>query len=259
MKKLILLSTLIFLALNLFSQDLKWENATDKNKAVQDDSGVATATGKQKSTALQPYKIAVREGRLSMSQGSNYGYSFVLPDLSEKEVKSLWKDLMKEYDSKPKKVKKSSNLMAEEVRVSSITGSGSMNIYSQTESRGKDVAMTVWFDMGDGKFLNSNDYQNSAGDGEEFLQKFGVRAKKAAIQNELKAEEKDLEKLGKDLKSLAKKKSNLEKDIENFKKKIMEAEQAIVENEAAQAETENMISEQQTKVQEVEHRLKSTH
>ena len=258
MKHLILIAALGFLNLNLFAQDLKWENADDNNSDKR-KSKVETALNQSNDADLAPYRINIREGMLSMSQGSNYGYSFVLPDLSEKEAKSLWKDLLKEYDSKPKKVKKSDDMMAADVRVSAITGAGSMNVYSQTEGRGKDVAMTVWFEMSEGKFLNSRDYPNSAGEGEGFIEKFGVRAKKAAIKKELKAEEKELEKLSKDLKNLAKKKANLEKDIENFKKKILAAEQAIVENEAAQAETENIISEQQTKVQEVNHRLNSTH
>jgi len=259
MKKLILIASLGFLGLNLLGQDLKWENATDDKKSNSEDSTVGTTLDKQGFSDLAPYRIPLREGKLSMSQGSNYGFSLVVPDLSEKEVKSLWKELMKEYGSKPKKVKKSDDMMAAEVHVSAINGTGSMNIYTQTEKRGDDVAMTVWFDMGEGNYLNSNDYPNSAGEGEAFLHNFGVRTRKAAIANELKVEQKELGKLEKDLNSLAKKKSNLEKDIENFKKKILAAEQAIVENEAAQSETENMISEQQLKVQEVEHRMKSTH
>jgi len=65
--------------------------------------------------------------------------------------------------------KKSDDMLAQEVRISSITGTGAMNIYSQTVKSGNGVEMTVWFDMGDGKFLNSRDYSNSTKDAERFL------------------------------------------------------------------------------------------
>jgi len=255
MKKLILLSTLFFMTFALFGQDLKWEDAADeKTEKTKRKPALSKPAFEAAPTAAN-----IREGVLGMSLGSHPGYSMVLDEISEKEVKSLWKSLMKEYDSKPKRVKKSDDMLAQEVRISSITGTGAMNIYSQTVKSGNGVEMTVWFDMGDGKFLNSRDYSNSTKDAERFLNSFAVRVKKASIQNELDDEEKALASLRKELKSLAKKKSNLEKDIENYKKKITEAEQSITGNEGAQAETEAAIKEQEMKVQDVAHKLRSTH
>jgi len=199
----------------------------------------------------------VTQGVLSMSQGAQNGFSILLPDTNVKTVKSLWKDLMKNYDSKVKGVKKTDDQLAAAAKIASISGSGTVDVYSQIESSGDNVSMTVWFDMGNGNYLSSDEYPNSYSDAEQIIQDFGTSVRKEMVERELKQEEKNLKNVEGDLKSLAKKKESLLKDIEKFKKKIIEAEEDIARNEAAQEETKIRIEEQKETVSDVATKLQN--
>lgn len=198
----------------------------------------------------------VAEGVLNMSQGANNGFTILLPDTDQKTVKGLWKNLMKNYDSKVKKVKKSDDDLAAAARIGSISGNGSVDVYSQIMESGDNVSLTVWFDMGDG-FLSSDDYPNTYEDAEQMLQSFSTTVKKTMVEKELKIEEKSLKKVENELSSLQKKKKKLENNIENWKKKIVEAEEDLVQNEAAQEDTKARIEEQKETVSEVATRLQN--
>ena len=199
----------------------------------------------------------VAEGVLNMSQGAHNGFTVLLPNADVKTVKGLWKDLMKNYDSKVKKVKKSDDDMAAAARIGSISGNGTVDVYSQIMESGDNVSMTVWFDMGEGSYLSSDEYPNTYEDAEQMLQSFGVTVRKSMVEKELKMEEKNLGKVEDELKSLQKKKKKLENNIENWKKKIAEAEEEIARNEGAQEETKARIEDQKATVSEVATKLQN--
>ena len=199
----------------------------------------------------------VAEGVLNMSQGAHNGFTVLLPNSDVKTVRGLWKDLMKNYDSKLKKVKKSDDDMAAAARIGSISGNGTVDIYSQIMESGDNVSMTVWFDMGEGSYLSSGEYPNTYEDAEQMLQSFGVTVKKSMVEKELKMEEKNLGKVEDELKSLQKKKKNLLSDIEKWKKKIADAEEEIARNEGAQEETKERIEDQKATVSEVATKLQN--
>ena len=242
MKYLVLL-LLFCLSANMgISQDeqLDWRNA--KTKSAKNE-GISHAP-------------SVKEGVMDMSEGAQSGFSVLLPNTNKKTVQKLWKELLKDYGSKPKKVKKTESVAAG-ARISSISGAGEIDVYSQIDEQGDDVAMVVWFDMGDGKWLNSRDYPNSYEDAERLIEKFGINVKKEGVIQELESEEKYLKKTENELEKLIKKKEKLEKDIENYKKKIEKAEEDIKNNISAQEETKGTIEEQKMKVGEVNKRLDS--
>ncbi len=199
----------------------------------------------------------IAQGVLNMSQGAHNGFTILLPDTNVKTVKNMWKDLMKNYSSKVKSVKKSDDDLAAAASIATISGTGTVDVYSQIEDSGDNVSMTVWFDMGEGTYLSSDEYPNSYDDAEQLLQSFGTSVRKEMTERELKQEEKNLKKVEGDLRDLAKKKESLLKDIEKFKKKIIEAEEDIARNEAAQEETKTRIEEQKETVSEVATKLQN--
>lgn len=199
----------------------------------------------------------VAQGVLNMSQGARNGFTILLPDTNKKTVKNLWKDLMKNYSSKVKSVKKSDDDLAAAAKIAAISGTGTVDVYSQIEESGDNVSMTVWFDMGEGVFLSADEYPNSYDDAEQMLQSFGTTVRKEMTERELKQEEKNLKKVEGELRDLAKKKESLLKDIEKYKKKIIEAEEDIARNEAAQEETKARIEEQKETVSDVATKLQN--
>ncbi len=213
---------------------------------------------KKGSNSMNAYSAAkVTQSVLNMSQGAQNGFTILLPNTNVKTVKNMWKDLMKNYDSKVKSVKKSDDDLAAAAKIAAISGTGTVDVYSQINESGDNVSMTVWFDMGQGAYLNADEYPNSYEDAEQLLQSFGTSVRREMTESELKQEEKNLKNVEGDLRDLAKKKESLLKDIEKYKKKIIEAEEDIARNEAAQEETKTRIEEQKETVSEVATKLQN--
>lgn len=197
----------------------------------------------------------VTEGVQSMNLGLQNAFTAVLPDTDEKTVNKMWKELMKDYDGKTKSVKKADESLTENVRISAISGSGSISVYSLVKKDDEDVVLTVWFDMGNGAFLNSRDYASTSREAEALLKKFSVDVKREMVKRELEDQEKELKKFETQLERLAKQKESLERDIENYKNKIKEAENNIEKNISEQKDAQKMIEDQKNAVQEVNRRL----
>ena len=100
-------------------------------------------------------------------------------------------------------------------------------------------------------------YLSSAGDGakakfiEVRLQKFGVKAAKNVVGEEVKEEEKILKERQKELEDLEKEEEKMEKAIEDYKKKIEETENSIEEGKKNQENKKGEITEQEEKVKTV--------
>jgi coenzyme F420-reducing hydrogenase delta subunit len=148
----------------------------------------------------------VVEGTKNMYQGPKNSFSITMPDADDKVVEDLWNDLIKNYDSKLKRVRKADVEMAENVRIQSISGTGTINLYSIIDEQGDDVVLSVWFEMDNGNFLSSAAYPNSYADVEELLQNFGISVKRKMVEIELDEEKEMLEDLAKDLEKMVKQK-----------------------------------------------------
>ncbi|MCB0661281.1 MAG: hypothetical protein KDC24_00970 [Saprospiraceae bacterium] len=197
----------------------------------------------------------VEEGTRNMYQGSKNALTVTLRDADDKIVEKLWDDLIKNYKSKLKKVKKADVEMAENVRIQSISGTGNLNLYSKIEEQGDDVILTVWFEMSNGNFLNSAEFPNSYKEAEEMLENFGVSVKRRMVQEELEDEQDALGDLNKNLEKMIKRKENLEKDIEDYKKRIEDAKKEIEDNLSGQEDLKKKIEEQKSQVEAVNKRL----
>jgi hypothetical protein len=197
----------------------------------------------------------VSESVKVMNQGAKSCLTMLLRSTNEKVVNQVWKDFMKEYGGKVSKVKKSEDYLTEGVQIAAISGTGTTNVYHQVEEMGGDVSFTVWFDMGNGNYLDSKTYPNSVKEAVVMLKNFGLDVRRAMVRGELEVAEKDLRKMESEFDKLVKEKSNLERDIENYKKKIQEAEKHILENTATQDMTRQKIEQQKGAVGEITKRL----
>ena len=149
----------------------------------------------------------VSDGERSMINGVQPALSIVIPNTDDKDVAKWWKDYLKDYKGKAKKVKKGDEFLAEGVKIVDINGANPIDIYGRTDESGNDAEQIVWFDLGGGNYLNSASGNYSGG--EKFMLQFGLFVTKKKTELELKAEEKTQKGLEADLKKL-------EKDNESY-------------------------------------------
>ncbi|RMG85505.1 MAG: hypothetical protein D6714_05850 [Bacteroidetes bacterium] len=191
----------------------------------------------------------VSEGDRSMSQGVNHAYILKLPDAEPKLVQKLWKDFIKDYKGRVKKVKKSDDYLAEGCKIPDINGSSPVNVYSRIEKNGAGSEVIVWYDLGDGNFLSNE------GAADRMLNAFALFVKKEQTKMELEAEQKELKQLENELKKLAKANENYHKEIEKAEEAIRKAKENIEINLKEQENTKAQIEAQKEVIEEVRKRL----
>ena len=191
----------------------------------------------------------ISEGDRSMSQGVNHAYVVDYPDADAKLVSKVWKDFIRDYSGKAKKVKKSDDMLAEGCKIAAINGSKGINVYSRTEKNGEGSEHMVWFDLGEGEFLSSG------GEANKILDSFSHQVKKEQTRLELEAEEKSLKQLEAALKKLVKLNEGYHKDIEKAEAAIVKAKENIELNLQEQENSNGLIEAQKEVVEEVKQRL----
>ena len=117
----------------------------------------------------------ISEESRSMVKGMNNALVLELPDTEERLVKKWWSSYMKDYDSKPKRVKGGDELLSAGADVIAIGGSGGVDVYSRLEQIGATTINTVWFDLGEGSgYLSSNVDSGKYVEAEKFLMRFAL-------------------------------------------------------------------------------------
>ncbi len=171
----------------------------------------------------------VKEGSASMSKGSNNAFAIELRQTEAKEVTEAWTKYIKEYKGKTKFDKKSKEVFSDNAEIRDMS-SNTVDVYGSVQQRGENTVLTVWFDLG-GAFLSSSMHGGEkAAVAEKLLNKFAGTVSTAALEDEIKAQEKVVKNLEGDLKGLQKDKEGHEKEIEKCEQKIKEAKESIVTN-----------------------------
>jgi hypothetical protein len=240
MKTLALLAILTFtFCQTAFSQDpeFKWNTA--------DTSFVQSEPAR---------KAYVQEGEEAMSLGSHPSMTVMLEVTDKKMAEKVWKDFMKDYGGKTKKMKGGNEDLTTGAEIVGINGVNPLEIYSNA-IQGLDgyVEFTVWFNLGD-EYLARNrrpQYQEA----EKILLKFAHETKKEQTKNELEDAEKKLKSLDNDLDKLKRQLDNYHKAIADAERRIQEAKDNIVTNEQQQADTSQKIDLQKELVEEIKRRL----
>ena len=196
---------------------------------------------------------SVSESSMSMSLGSQTGYTMDIDGADEKITEDVFKKMMKDY-GKVKKNKKAKEYYGEAIKLPMVAGSDELNLYVKFDERVDSTTVTAWDDLG-GAFVNGDEHPKEAQGMESFMSELYVEVKKAAIEKEMKAAEKELKKMSKGLSKLEDKNKGYHNDIEKAKDKIDQAEKNIEQNLKDQEDARVMIAKQKEAVEEIIGRL----
>lgn len=195
----------------------------------------------------------LEEVDMDMSLGNNNGFILDLPEYDYKFATQVWKDYLKEFRGKTKRVKRSSELFTDDATISYMS-SNSVDLYSKIDRSGSGCALNIWFDLG-GAFLDSENHGEAREGVDLFLNGYQKKLKVGQIKNELSGEQKELKSLEGKLAKLQSLNDRYHKEIENWKEKIAANEDKIKTNINDQSDMENAIGSQKDKVKDVEVKL----
>ncbi|MEX1188183.1 MAG: hypothetical protein WED33_02930 [Bacteroidia bacterium] len=168
-----------------------------------------------------------------MSLGNRPGYSMKILNISEKQTISLWEDFTKdEFGSKAKSVKGADELMAEGAKNKNIS-SEDFTIYFATKASGKDVVVTVWFDLGSG-FLNPEMSSAKNEIAKTKLADFNYAVQRELAKEEIEKEEDKLKDAEKVLSRLVDNSESIQDDIRNYEDKIDKSKRELEKNKTEQ-------------------------
>ena len=198
-------------------------------------------------------KRDLEESIQSMSAGSNNALTLELDNYDKRLAESVWKDFLKKYKGKTKKVKRSDEWFTDDADVGAISSSP-VDIYSTIRSTGSGSELTLWVDLG-GTFVNSEDHESEFEGVTTFLAGYKRALNMEMIKKELSDQESELKKLERQLVQLEKQNERFHKEIEAWKKRIVENEEKIDLNIADQGDMRSAIEMQKEKVRDVEIKL----
>ncbi len=194
----------------------------------------------------------VDETNKSMSFGNRPGFSLRFPNTDAKLIDDVWADFVRNnFGGKLKKGKKGEKSATE---LSSATVSSStFTLYSKLEKTGDGAILDVWFDVG-AYFLGRRDDPARTNETRELLTRFYYDVRRAAVGEDVKAEETRMKDLETKMKKLQRDNSNLLKDIDLYKTKLKKAEEDLVQNQKDQEATLIDIDKQRRTVEEARQR-----
>lgn len=204
---------------------------------------------------LQPFVHAqdVAEEVRGMNLGANNAVILTLPQYKQKMAEGVWKDYLKEFDGKTRRVKKSKESFTDDASIPFIS-SNTVDLYSIVESNGAGSRVVLWTDLG-GSFLNSDDHQEAYEGMMVFLEGYQKELNVEQIGLELKMEEDELKDMEKNLSKLQRQNEKFHREIEDWKQKIAENEDLIQTNVKDQDDMQGAIEDQKGEIRDVEVKL----
>lgn len=192
-----------------------------------------------------------------MSQGMQPAFIVEVEVDDSKLVENVWKDMMKDYGGRMKRVKGGSGeQITTGADIAAINAGQPFEIYSKTEkSKGSTVQHKVWFKVAD-DFVDKYDNKDAYDEAVKVLEKFALDCKIAQTNGQLDDAEKKLRSLENDLDKLKRQNDGYHRDIENYEKKIEQAKDNIEKNEKQQVEVGDNIKLQKEILEEIQQRLK---
>jgi hypothetical protein len=211
----------------------------------------------------QNYSIQVSESSEPIGPGDNNALVVIVYENELDNVEKEWKSTIRNY--KTEKTNLTHHSLFADNAVINEMGTGTVDIYTNfaEKKENKSVRMVVAFDLG-GVYMNSNQHGDKFQAAKKIVYDFAVRLTKAALDDQLKEQNKKLDKLVEKKDDLEKGKKSLLSKIEEDRERIKKAEEDIAKNtesvkknEKDQQEQQLKIDEQKKMVQEFQRRLES--
>ncbi len=192
-------------------------------------------------------QVTVEEKTVNIG-GSKEGFYVSIPYGNKKQIEKELKDELKDWGGK---YKDGDFVFVDDCKLKEM-GKNTFDVYasvSENPEGGAFVSLAI--DLG-GAYLNSKEHGAQAKVINARLHKFGVKAAKNVVDEEIKEEEKALQEREKELADLEKEQEKLEKEIEDYNKKIADNEKAIEDSKKNQEAKKSEIKDQQEKVKGVQ-------
>ena len=191
-------------------------------------------------------QVSVDEKKVNID-GTKEGFYVSIPYGTLKQIEKELKDELKDWKGK---YKGGSFIFIDDCKLKEM-GKNTFDVYAKVEENGDGGAfVSVAIALG-GAFLNSSEHRTQAKVINARLQKFGIKAAKSVVDEEIKTEEKALRERQKELEDLKKEEEKMKKAIEDNKKKIEETEKSIEEGKKIQESKNVEITEQEEKVKAI--------
>lgn len=195
----------------------------------------------------------VSESLETMSLGQQNALVVDLP-YTQKFALNVWRDYIKDFKGKTKKVKRSDELFTDDATVSYLS-SNTVDIYSVIDRDGSENStLKLWIDLGGG-FVSSNTFPDAYEGSVSLVEGYQKMLNVEDIKLELKAEQSKLKDLQRELTKLERLNDRYHKEIETWKEKIAKNEELIVTNVEDQESAREDIDSQAEAVKAVEIKL----
>lgn len=198
--------------------------------------------------ALQSFgQVTVEEKKVNVD-GTKNGFYVSVPYGDQKSLEKALKDELKSWKGK---YSEKGFVFVDDCKLKEM-GDNTFDVYAKVEANpdgGGNISVAI--DLG-GAILSSNEHPAQAKVINGKLHKFGVKAAKGVVDEEIKEEEKILKEKNKELEDLEKEQEKLEKEIEDYKKKIEDNKKEIEEAKKNQEAKKEEIKTQEEKVKATE-------
>lgn len=192
-------------------------------------------------------QVTVEEKTVNID-GSKEGFYVSIPYGDKKQIEKELKDELKDWGGK---YKDGDFVFVDDCKLKEM-GKNTFDLYASVSENPEGGAfVSIAIDLG-GAYLNSKEHGAQAKVINARLHKFGVKAAKNVVDEEIKEEEKALQEREKELADLEKEQEKLEKEIEDYNKKIADNEKAIEDSKKNQEAKKSEIKDQQEKVKGVQ-------
>ena len=196
----------------------------------------------------------ITESKETMKLGTFNALTVKLPDASKKVALGVWKDFIKSYGAKAKRVKRSKEYLASGAIIGGMNNSEEVDVYAKINEMSNGSELTMWISMGE-FYVSSAAFATDYALAQKLLEDYAHEVSKELVVIELEEAEKQFKKMDKEMVKLRRKNDSYHKTIEKAKKTIAKAEKNIEENENDQAEQKSLMEEQTRKLEEIKERL----